>query len=371
GLSGDDLLFDPLTFTLASGDSGLKDAALHTLEALRLIKAGIPGARTILGVSNISFGLPAYGRRMLTSVFLHRALEAGLDAAIINPSKIIPLDSVPKEAAKLCARLIDGSESEGDPLKDLIIHLNKRSGGEKPSMSIGDSPSPEEELRLRIIEGSKDSLERIIANLLPGTGAAEILNGILLPAMQEVGRRFGEGRLPLPFVLHSAEAMRAAVDILSPHLKAKDVGHRGTIVLATVRGDVHDIGKNLVDAILSNNGFKVVNIGIRQPAAAIAKAAKEHGADAIGLSGLLVSSTEVMREDLGIFREGGIDVPVLCGGAALTPDFVKDVLSNAYGGRVFYCADAFDGLRAMEEIARKGSGNGERGKGGGRSGKKQ
>ena len=366
GLEEQDLLFDPLTFTLASGDEGLRDAAVETLNGLQLIKKEIPGAKTILGVSNISFGLSAAGRRMLTSVFLDSALKAGLDAAIINPSKILPLDAIPEDARRLCAKLVMNDRSGGDPLFAFIDFLKRQADDEEPTLKIRENLSPEEELRGLILDGNGIGLARLVDDILSRRSAAEVLNAILLPAMQEVGRRFGEGRLALPFVLHSAEAMRAAVDILSPHLAAGERGRKGTMVLATVRGDVHDIGKNLVDAILSNNGFKVVNLGIRQSAAAVAKAAIEHRADAIGLSGLLVSSTEVMREDLELFREGGIRVPVLCGGAALTPSYVNDVLSPAYGGKVYYCADAFDGLMAMEEIAegrgqeKDGSGRGKR-----------
>ncbi|HPM41232.1 MAG TPA: homocysteine S-methyltransferase family protein, partial [bacterium] len=362
GLNVQDLLFDALTFTLASGDPKLRDSARETLKAVRAIKEEIPGARTILGVSNVSFGLPLPGRRALTSLFLHRAVEAGLDAAIINPSRILPVDAIPEEEALLCAKLIDADFTSGDPLSELIRYVDKVSLDEEPTLAIHEELSPDEELRLRVLKGNASNLSEPVRRALEAREANSVLNDVLLPAMQEVGRRFGEGKLALPFVLQSAEAMRAAIDLLTPHLKSGECGEKGTIVLATVRGDVHDIGKNLVDAILSNNGFKVVNLGIRQSASAIAEAVAAHGADAVGLSGLLVSSTEVMREDLALFKEMGLGIPVLCGGAALTRAFAEGALAGAYGGRVYYCADAFAGLLAMEEIA-KGKRGGGAGKG--------
>ncbi|MBN1282588.1 MAG: homocysteine S-methyltransferase family protein [Proteobacteria bacterium] len=352
GLSRGDLLIDPLTFTLASGDPGLRTAGAKTLEALSLIKRSIPGVRTILGVSNISFGLPAPARAQLTSAFLDRALKAGLDAAIINPARIVPLDRIPERMRSMLDRLIDGDFSNGDPLAEVIRSLSADAAPDEGKARGGAPLSSADALAQRVIEGSRDDIARLVDDLLSEMPAREIVNRVLLPAMQRVGEEFGAGRTPLPFVLASAEAMRAAIDLLAPHMSGGEASHRATIVLATVRGDVHDIGKDLVDAILANNGFRVVNLGIRQPAAAVIAAAREHKADAIGLSGLLVSSTEVMREDLCIFREAGLNVPVLCGGAALTGSFVKGRLSPAYGGRVAYCPDAFAGLREMEIVAK-------------------
>ncbi len=351
GLCESDLLIDPLTFTLASGDPGLKKAGRETLEAVAGIKRKIPNARTMLGVSNISFGLPAKARPLVTSAFLGRALEAGLDAAIINPARIVPVESIPREALAIIARLIDGDDSKGDPLAALMEHLEEEGYVAGARREAPAPASPEEALRLKVLEGSREGLAGIVNELASSMDARDIINSILLPAMQEVGVKFGEGRLPLPFVLESAETMRAAIDLVTPHMKGGEAGGRGTIVLATVRGDVHDIGKNLVDAILSNNGFRVINLGIRQPAGAIIEAARAQRADAIGLSGLLVSSTEIMREDLAAFRDAGLDVPVLCGGAALNESFVKKALAKAYGGEVVYCQDAFTGLKAMERIA--------------------
>jgi len=351
GFDAADLLIDPLTFTLASGEPGLRGAGRETLEAVARIKRKLPGARTMLGVSNISFGLPAKARPLVTSAFLGRALEAGLDAAIINPARIVPVESIPEETLAIIERLIDGDDSKGDPLAGLIGHLEAEGyvAGAHPEAPA--PASPEEALRLKVFEGSREGLAGIVEELASSMDAREIINSILLPAMQEVGVKFGEGRLPLPFVLESAETMRAAIDLVTPHMKGGEASLRGTLVLATVRGDVHDIGKNLVDAILSNNGFRVINLGIKQPAGAIIEAARAQRADAIGLSGLLVSSTEIMREDLAAFRDAGIDVPVLCGGAALTESFVRKSLANAYGGEVVYCPDAFTGLKAMERIA--------------------
>ncbi len=352
GLARCDLLIDPLTFTLASGDPELRSAGKETLDAVARIKKEIPGARTMLGVSNISFGLPASGRAYLTSAFLHRALGAGLDAAIINPARVLPLDRVPKETLEILERLIDGDWSKGDPLALMLSRLSKDSDSDAARKSKA-AGSPADEMRQRVIDGSREGLPALVQALIGEMEPSKVISEVLLPAMQEVGESFGQGRTPLPFVLSSAETMRAAIDLVSPHLKAGEAAHRATIVLATVRGDVHDIGKNLVDAILSNNGFKVVNLGIRQPAAAVIEAAREHRADAIGLSGLLVSSTEIMREDLKIFREAGLGIPVLCGGAALTESFVNDRLAPAYGAPVAYCRDAFAGLSEMERVAKQ------------------
>lgn len=348
------LLFDPLTFTLASGDPLLRNAGTETLEGIRVIKQNIPSARTILGISNISFGLSPKGRKMLTSVFLHMALEVGLDAAIINPQRILPMDAISQEDVFLCQHLILNDTSRGDPLASLLERLNDDTAKKTKIAAKAKATTPADELKEHIIAGNISGLPSIIENTLDEMEAAEIVNEILLPAMREMGIRFGSGFLPLPFVLQSAEAMRAAVDLLSPHMAVNEASRKGTIVLATVRGDVHDIGKNLVDIILSNNGFRVVNLGIRQPAAAIIEAVAAENAKAIGLSGLLVSSTEVMREDLEVFRDAGLSLPVLCGGAALTPSFVKEILGPTYGSHVYYCRDAFAGLQAMEEIVNQG-----------------
>jgi 5-methyltetrahydrofolate--homocysteine methyltransferase len=266
----------------------------------------------------------------------------------------MPLHLIPDEAVALCHRLIDADSSGGDPLAVFIDYLKQMKGEQRPEPEvIGKAASPQERLTKSIIAGASSDLSKLIDDLLGSMPPKEIIDRILLPTMQEVGQRFGRGEMALPFVLASAETMRRAIDLVAPHMEVKEEIQKGTIVLATVRGDVHDIGKNLVDVILSNNGFNVINLGIRQPAVAIMEAVREQGAGAIGLSGLLVSSTEVMRQDLVTFRDGGIDVPVLCGGAALTPSFVRDTLAPAYGSRVHYCADAFAALTAMEGIAKR------------------
>lgn len=351
GLCASDVLIDPLTFTLASGDPELRNAGAQTLAAIADIKRCLPEVRTILGVSNISFGLPPKGRAMVTSAFLNRALAMGLDAAIINPMRIVPMDSIPEEVLGIIERLIDGDASRGDPLAALLSHIEAMGGMRAPAVEKSAPTTPREALARRVASGVRDGLAENLAALMREMAPRDIINAVLLPAMREVGALFGQGKLPLPFVLQSAETMRAAIDLLAEHLKGGEEQSRGTIVLATVRGDVHDIGKNLVDAILSNNGFRVVNLGIKQTASAIIEAVKKESADAIGLSGLLVSSTEVMREDLALFREAGLDIPVLCGGAALTASFVAGALSTAYDREVFYCPDAFSGLKEMERIS--------------------
>lgn len=349
GIMPDSILIDCLTFTLASGDKETKSSAAETLRAIGLVKREL-GAKTILGVSNVSFGLQANGRKILTSVFLQKAIEAGLDAAIVNPKKLLPLDAIDEEPRILCEQMIFYSESKDDPLTKFLNYLSKNDPKKETFVSRSDSQKPEDLLREKVLAGSRDGLLSIVEDLILKIEPRDIINRILMPAMQEVGRRFGEGRLALPFVLESAETMRAGIDAVSQYMKGEKDERVGTIVLATVRGDVHDIGKNLVDAILSNNGFHVVNLGIRQPANAIIEAVKLHNADAIGLSGLIVNSVHVMKEDLATFKENGISIPVLCGGAALTRKYTKEVLEPEYGSHVFYCEDAFAGLSAMQEI---------------------
>jgi len=358
GLRTEDLLFDPLTFTIASGDASLNNASVETIKGIELIKEKIPRAKTILGVSNVSYGLPPAARRVLTSIFLQRALDAGLDAAIVNPSGMLRLSQIPTQERKIVKRLIDNDISRGPPLVELLGHYEAKTGrleharqrfvrAAKHAMPASDA------LRQKILNGDKSGLETLLNEACKTMNAADVINKILLPAMKRVGDLFARGGLPLPFVLQSAEAMRAAIDELSPMLAKNKAGHKGTIVLATLRGDVHDIGKNLVDIILSNNGFEVINLGIRQPIEAIIDASRKHNADAIGLSGLLVSSTEIMREDLETLRHREISIPVLVGGAALTKKFADTVLQKAYEGPVHYCKDAFAGLAALEEIVKR------------------
>jgi len=351
GLRRSDILIDPLVFTLASGDQSTANAGVETIEALKRIHKEIPGVRVSLGVSNVSFGLPLRGRKALTSMFLHRAVDAGADAAIINARTVVPIDRIDEQLKPWIERLIDNDSSKGNPLNEILNLCEVLKGSDKERIAEIVKKSPLEALKLKVIEGDKSELENIIDRLLGEMEPSAIVNDVLMEAMKVVGERFGCGTMPMPFVLQSAETMRAAVDILSPHMQTDEAHAKGTIILATVRGDVHDIGKNLVDAILSNNGYRVVNLGIRQPAANVVEAVKEHKACAIGLSGLLVSSTEIMREDLEVFRHNGIDVPVLCGGAALTEKFTRDALAPTYGSDIYYCKDAFAGLKAMEKIS--------------------
>lgn len=350
GVRREDLLFDLLTFTIASGDASLRDAAIQTLEGIKLLKK--MDVKTVLGVSNISYGLSVSARKVVNSLFLDETLRAGLDAAIINPVRILRSAKINDKERELARRLIYNDNSQGDPLKELVSYFyeidSKDKGIEKKIDNLKLNPA--EILRSKVIDGDKSELSSVLGAVLKTHGAADIINKVLLPAMKEVGQLMADGKLPLPFVLQSAEVMSHAVDLLSPKLAKGEVKKRGTIVLATVRGDVHDIGKNLVDIILSSNGFEVVNLGIKQPGSEILKAAKERDATAIGLSGLLVSSVEIMREDLQMMKCAGVNIPVLVGGAALTKKTTETVLQSVYSGDVYYCEDAFAGLKAMEKI---------------------
>ena len=349
GLRPQDILFDPLTFTIGAGDESLLDAAIQTLDGIRRIKQELPGVFTVLGLSNISFGLPPAARKILNSVFLHEAVEQGLDAAIIDPGKILPLAQISEEDRTFCLDLIYNRDQgkEKSPLMRFIDHFAERVD------SVGDDEAqvkrPEEELHQKIVRGEKDGIEDILAVLLDRYPPLEIVNQILVPAMRHVGELFGRGELLLPFVLQSAEAMKKSVAWLEPHMQKVDQEEGIKILLATVQGDVHDIGKNLVDILLSNNGYKVFNIGIKVPAETIIAKARELQVDMIGLSGLLVKSAIVMQESLPQYREAGLDVPILLGGAALTSDFVATSCVPNYDAPVVYCADAFAGLKALKD----------------------
>ncbi len=352
GLRPSDLLFDPLTFTVGSGDETLRDAAVQTLEAIRGIKATLPGVHTILGVSNISFGLSPVSRRVLNSVFLHEAIEAGLDAAIIDAGKVIPLARIPETDRQVCLDLLyNRPHGEGlSPLMRFIAYF-------KGSELTPESETPKQEPRSAepvlfslVVDGKKDGLEDQLSILLKRFTPVAIINQILVPAMRHVGELFGRGEILLPFVLQSAEVMKQSVSFLEPFMEAADSRHATKILIATVQGDVHDIGKNLVDIILSNNGYKVFNIGIKVPAETIIEKARDHQVDLIGLSGLLVKSAIVMKETLSQYREAGLTCPILLGGAALTPKFVAESCVPEYGAPVVYCADAFAGLKAVRDF---------------------
>ena len=348
GLAPEDLLFDPLTFTLGSGDVGLRDAGRNTLEALRCIKERLPGVHTTLGISNISFGLAPAAREVLNSVFLAEAVKAGLDTAIVHVNKIIPLYRIPAADRRLAEELIYNC-GDADSLFAFIRHFEKRKEGGAREASA-PIRSDAERIRQKIIQGNRSGLVELLQQKLTTMPALEIIDAILIAAMKEVGELFAAGEMQLPFVLQAAEVMKFAVDCLQPYIDKDQAQRATTLVIATVRGDVHDIGKNLVDIILSNNGYKVYNLGIKCEIGALLDKVQQVQADAIGLSGLLVKSTLVMKENLEEMRRRGIDIPVLLGGAALTRSYVDEVCAPILNSPIIYCADAFDGLKAMKHI---------------------
>jgi 5-methyltetrahydrofolate--homocysteine methyltransferase len=362
GLPASDIFFDSLALPISTGIEEDRRNALETIEAIRQIKAELPGAFTILGVSNISFGLNPASRVVLNSVFLHDAVEAGLDAAIVNASKIEPLNRIGEQELKVARELIyDQRKFEGDVcVYDPLTEFTKLFEGvkAKASKKASKGETVEERLKNHIIDGEKIGLEDELRLGLEKYSALDIINNILLDGMKVVGDLFGSGQMQLPFVLQSAEAMKAAVRFLEPYMEKKGgATAKGTMVLATVKGDVHDIGKNLVDIILTNNGYKVLNLGIKQPIEAILQASDEHGADAIGMSGLLVKSTLIMRENLELMNERGIKVPVVLGGAALTRKYVEDDLKSLYKGQLYYARDAFAGLHTMDLLVGESRGD--------------
>ena len=362
GLRAQDLIFDPLTLPISTGQEDYRSAGIETLEAVRRIRLELPECKTILGVSNISFGLNAYARRVLNSVFLKEAVDRGLDAAIVNYSKIYPLYKIPEVEVDLARKLIFRTvDSEQDPLQIYMQYftgLTKGAGQDDAAKVVTDTMSDEEKLKYLIINGErglgqgemKQSLEEILESALGTYTPLDLINTVLLDGMKTVGELFGARKMQLPSVLDSAATMKAAVAYLEPRMEKADGNQRGTIILATVKGDVHDIGKNLVDIILSNNGYKVVNLGIKQPAQAIIEAAHQHKADAIGLSGLLVKSTLEMKYVIQDLQRIDSAIPVICGGAALTRKYVEDDLRREYKSSVFYAEDAFAGLHVMSDL---------------------
>ena len=355
GLPASDIFFDSLALPISTGIEEDRRNALETIEGIKQIKAELPGCFTILGVSNISFGLNPASRVVLNSVFLHDAVEAGLDAAIVNASKIEPLNRIGEQELKVARELIyDQRRFEGDVCTyDPLTEFTKLFEGvkAKSAQKASKGETVEERLKNHIIDGEKIGLEAELKTALQSYPALDIINNILLEGMKVVGDLFGSGQMQLPFVLQSAEAMKAAVRFLEPFMEKKGgATAKGTMVLATVKGDVHDIGKNLVDIILTNNGYRVVNLGIKQPIDNILQASEEHRADAIGMSGLLVKSTLIMKENLEVMNERGINVPVVLGGAALTRRYVEDDLKSLYKGRLFYARDAFAGLHTMDKL---------------------
>ncbi|MGK2964905.1 MAG: dihydropteroate synthase, partial [Tepidiformaceae bacterium] len=352
GMEPGDILFDALTFPLTTGQDEVRRDGIETLEAIRRIKAELPGVHTILGISNVSFGLKPPARRVLNSVFLHEARLAGLDAAIVNARQILPLNRIPQEQVDTALDLVYDRRREGyDPLHH-FLGLFENVETEKSTKEDRTLLPVEERLRRRIVDGDRRGLDADLDEALGIYDPLTIINQHLLDGMREVGELFGAGKMQLPFVLQSAETMKASVAHLEPHMEKADGAGKGTIVLATVRGDVHDIGKNLVDIILTNNGYTVHNIGIKQPISNVIDKAIEVDADVIGLSGLLVKSTVIMREDLEELNARELShYPVLLGGAALNRRYVEEELRAIYQGNVFYCADAFEGLAMMDRVA--------------------
>ncbi|MGW1886221.1 methionine synthase [Streptomyces sp. NPDC001970] len=355
GINESDILIDTLTFTICTGQEESRKDGVATIEAIRELKRRHPDVQTTLGLSNISFGLNPAARILLNSVFLDECVKAGLDSAIVHASKILPIARFDEEQVTTALDLIHDRRSEGyDPLQKLMALFE---GVDTRSMKAGKAEELralplEERLKRRIIDGEKNGLEADLAEALGERPALDIVNDTLLDGMKVVGELFGSGQMQLPFVLQSAEVMKSAVAYLEPHMEKSDAEGKGTIVLATVRGDVHDIGKNLVDIILSNNGYNVVNLGIKQPVSAILEAAEEHRADVIGMSGLLVKSTVIMKENLEELnqRKLAAEYPVILGGAALTRAYVEQDLYEIYEGEVRYARDAFEGLRLMDAL---------------------
>jgi len=356
GIPPYEIFFDPLALPISTGIEEDRANSSATIAAIRRIREELPGCHIILGVSNVSFGLNPAARLVLNSMFLHLATEAGMDAAIVSPNKILPLSRIEERHQEVCRQLIfDQRKFEGDvcvydPLAELTTLFE---GATTKRDRTADETLPlEERLKRHIIDGERIGLEEQLEKALQQYSPLEIINTFLLDGMKVVGDLFGSGQMQLPFVLQSAETMKAAVGYLEPFMEKKDAGNnaKGTVVIATVKGDVHDIGKNLVDIILSNNGYKVINLGIKQPVDKIIEAYEQHKADCIAMSGLLVKSTAFMKENLEVFNQRSITVPVILGGAALTPKFVHEDCQNTYKGKVIYGKDAFSDLHFMDKL---------------------
>ena len=355
GLHVGDIIIDTLTFTLGTGQEESRRDGLETIEAIRELKRRHPGVQTTLGLSNISFGLNPAARQVLNSVFMHECVQAGLDSAIVHASKILPMSRIPDEHREIALDLIYDRRREGyDPLQMLMQLFEGVSTADSRASRADELAALPlfERLERRIVDGERAGMEADLDEAMREVPPLKIINETLLSGMKTVGELFGSGQMQLPFVLQSAEVMKAAVAHLEPYMEATDDSGKGRVVLATVKGDVHDIGKNLVDIILSNNGYEVVNLGIKQPIASILDAAVDKKADVIGMSGLLVKSTVVMKENLEELNGRGVaeQFPVLLGGAALTRSYVENDLTDVYEGDVHYARDAFEGLRLMDEI---------------------
>jgi 5-methyltetrahydrofolate--homocysteine methyltransferase len=350
GLAQSDLLIDPLTFTIATGNEDDRKLGAWTLEGIRAIRDAFPDVQIILGLSNISFGLNPAARAVLNSVFLDHAVRAGMTGAIVHVSKIRPLHLIAPEEVKVAEDLIfDRRTDDYDPLQRLLEIFADRKAADATVKKRAETV--EGRLKDRIIDGDRKGLTDELDEALKRLPPLDIINTVLLDGMKVVGELFGAGKMQLPFVLQSAETMKAAVAYLEPLMERVEGQEKGTIVLATVKGDVHDIGKNLVDIILTNNGYRVINLGIKVPLPDMLAAVRDHRAHAIGMSGLLVKSTVVMRENLEEMSRQGLEIPVLLGGAALTRGYVEDDCVRSYAsGRVAYARDAFDGLLLMDKV---------------------
>ncbi|MBE9206916.1 methionine synthase [Nostoc sp. LEGE 06077] len=356
GIPPTEIFFDTLALPISTGIEEDRENGKATIAAIRRIRQELPGCHVILGVSNISFGLSPASRIVLNSVFLHEAMAAGMDAAIVSASKILPLSKIESQHQEICRHLIyDERKFEGnvcvyDPLGELTTVFAGVSA--KRDKGVDENLPIEEILKRHIIDGERIGLEKHLTKALETYKPLEIINTFLLDGMKVVGELFGSGQMQLPFVLQSAETMKTAVAYLEPFMEKSEAGNnaKGTMIIATVKGDVHDIGKNLVDIILSNNGYKVINLGIKQPVENIIESYNQNKADCIAMSGLLVKSTAFMKENLEIFNEKGITVPVILGGAALTPKFVHDDCQKAYKGKVIYGKDAFSDLHFMDKL---------------------
>ncbi len=354
GLAPEDLLFDPLVLPISTGMEESRRDGIETIEGIRMIKGALPGAGTIVGLSNVSFGLSPAARHALNSVFLHECQQAGLDAAIVHAARIVPLNRIESRVVEVCLDLIydrRDSATGYDPLSELLRLFEGVSSAAVATEDRSDWPV-ERRLEQRIVDGDRDGLEADLDAALEGGWAAlDVINGPLLGGMKTVGDLFGSGQMQLPFVLQSAETMKNSVAFLEPYMEKTDSGGKGRIVLATVKGDVHDIGKNLVDIIFTNNGYEVHNLGIKVQLSEMVDTATRVGADVIGMSGLLVKSTLIMRENLQELNELGLaDFPVILGGAALTRTYVERDLRSEYHGRLFYGRDAFEGLHTMDRL---------------------
>ncbi|WP_345972824.1 methionine synthase [Sulfurimonas diazotrophicus] len=351
GLNPEDLVFDVLTFTVGSGDEEYRDAAVQTIEAIRELRTRHPEVGAILGLSNISFGLDKDARPYLNSVFLHHCIEAGLTSVIINVKHIIPMAKISDEDLEACENLLFDKKPEGQALFDFIDHFGNREAVDSAAEDEAyNALGTEEKIAKLLLDGDKERMIPLVEAARSEIAPEKIVNEILIDAMKVVGELFGSGQMQLPFVLQSAETMKTAVDHLNPYLPKVDKAVDTTLVLGTVKGDVHDVGKNLVDIILTNNGYKVINLGIKVELDNFIKTLQESSASAIGMSGLLVKSTQVMKENLEALKAAGITVPILLGGAALTRSFIEDFCRPSYDGPIFYCKDAFDGVTAMSRI---------------------